>query len=113
MFFAADRPTIRQLDVPEATERLDCILPACLDHPVPTWRQTVREALEVLAGDLAPGPLCVRPFGVSEAAICLCYAALRVSPSGNGLFDDMAPASHPNLSYTIAQAVAAGTRGWP
>lgn len=112
-FVAAVAPARPQLGVAEATSRLEGLLLACLEHPVPSYRESVRRGLAVLEGGSLPAVSFVQPFGISEAAVRLYAAAMQITEvklTGMGGFDDMAPVSHFDVVYTVAQAVAASTR---
>ena len=112
-FAPSDPPTGPQLDVAEATNRLEGLLLACLEHPDPGYRDDVRRGLAVLAGRSLPKAGFVQPYGVSEAAVRLYIAAMQITKvalTGMGGFADRAPVSSFDVVYTVAQAVAASTR---
>lgn len=115
VFVGADLPTSRQLNIDEASSRLEGLLLECLGHPDPSYRQSVRHGLDVLEGHSLPAVPYVQPFGVSEAAVRLYTAAMQIGArqlTGNGSFTDMFPmcVSSVELMYTLAQAFAASTR---
>ncbi|MCP3975792.1 MAG: hypothetical protein GY720_15015 [bacterium] len=112
----AEPPTSRQLDIGEATSRLERMLIECLGHPDPSYRKVVRRALDVLEGHSLPAAAHVQPFGVSDPAVRLYTAANQIGAlhlMGNGSFTDMLPSCVPivDLVYTLAQAFASSTRG--